>query len=895
MEEDNINLQFNLADPVDFQIGDYVDDELFGRFYITEEPNPAEYNIDNGAYKYDLRFDRDYINWKNYIFQLTYTDSDRIVRKETTWKLTERLEVHIQELIRNLYSLGYTNYAFCIGDGKAYYIDDTLGWVEGRISGETFEKVKDADVMALIEYQGTNLYDALKDAICKTYNCEFWVRHNVEIHVGNDEVEKNLLCLGKCEFGDEMDIKLIPNENEGTEVINAERISPSRSETDYANRLYVFGSTKNLPDTYRKKLEFEVKEAYNVSGVVYYKIDKTFTRNYFNIPIPSVETTTGTIENSKINLTISWNDDRIPAFLESINISFSVTAKDQIGVTWNNADLYFTADIYAWYFDVVERVLVSDKLKAYWSQADNRFVLSGQSVCELRNDRCTLEVVLTAKHDNQQARQVRLSDLSITASAVTQAADIVEGSDAVIVYNNAEYPVNFGGNNLDSRWCWLKFLDPQPAGFGIDSIFGVSFADSDEEGFDIGKMPSSFYKSVYGDLNSLYLAGETRLMLPESVTIDNVTYPYTQPYVLTDEQIAATPQTDGIAKEKLVEKVVVFEDIFPQCGLRICAMHREEGNVTVNTYADGTKEKQDFVLYYIAVKRIAKDQSGREIDVDFPFSKKMTLDGEQLQVKFLTPDEEKRYYDTSTVQKGSYMLSGLTFAVQPDLSFKDDTTGEWYKGFAIAWNDSFGATLPNEVRYPVVGDSLILTGWNVKYMSALGIVGDAENELLKAGQEYKDTLVTDSFTFDCSMMSGWVLNNISETGAPRFGRRAAVWHKALPSKVKHSRVIGYELKLDIPCDTPTYTIGETEAYSHLRELEERLNAQERKGSSSGVINASGGSSGGGSDVSWGAEGDYSVNLSVSGTEKGIVKGDVLPVLAYLGEVVDTVTDSEIPA
>ena len=48
-------------------------------------------------------------------------------------------------------------------------------------------------------------------------------------------------------------------------------------------------------------------------------------------------------------------------------------------------------------------------------------------------------------------------------------------------------------------------------------------------------------------------------------------------------------------------------------------------------------------------------------------------------------------------------------------------------------------------------------------------------------------------------------------------------------------------------------------------------------------------------MSWGAEGDYTVNLSVSGTEKGIVKGDVLPVLAYLGEVVDTVTDSEIPA
>ena len=501
MEEDNITLQFNLADPVDFQIGDYVDDELFGRFYITEEPNPAEYNIDNGAYKYDLRFDRDYINWKNYIFQLTYTDSDRIVRKETTWKLTERLEVHFQELIRNLYSLGYTNYAFCIGDGKAYYIDENLEWVEGRISGETFEKVKDADVMALIEYQGTNLYDALKDAICKTYNCEFWVRHDVEIHVGDDEVEMNLLCLGKCEFGQEMDIKLIPNENEDTEVINAERISPSRSETDYANRLYVFGSTKNLPDTYRKKLEFEVKDILN-DDVMYFEANQLFTRSMFYSPVPLVMTGAPRVYNEYFDVDyVFYTSVKEAAYVEFLNITFDATFTGMVG---EKGDVEFYVS-----FLSGEKSFFTSTDTAKWSESAQCYEYSFDSPQSNATIPDGFNGTLTVRflcHITQLDPFVQSADW-FTADAALAGGDNEISSKITI--NNVEYPVFFNpkGNSTighkSDRWSWFKFVNTPPVDFTIGSIFGVVFSNGSEDGFDIGKMPSSFYKSVYGDLNSL--------------------------------------------------------------------------------------------------------------------------------------------------------------------------------------------------------------------------------------------------------------------------------------------------------------------------------------------------------------------------------------------------------
>lgn len=76
-----------------------------------------------------------------------------------------------------------------------------------------------------------------------------------------------------------------------------------------------------------------------------------------------------------------------------------------------------------------------------------------------------------------------------------------------------------------------------------------------------------------------------------------------------------------------------------------------------------------------------------------------------------------------------------------------------------------------------------------------------------------------------------VSNGFTRYRLPNAGDKVRVWHDALKVaevsngeelRYKDSRIIGYELKLDKPYDTPTYIVGETAAYSRLKQLEKQI-------------------------------------------------------------------------
>ena len=146
-------------------------------------------------------------------------------------------------------------------------------------------------------------------------------------------------------------------------------------------------------------------------------------------------------------------------------------------------------------------------------------------------------------------------------------------------------------------------------------------------------------------------------------------------------------------------------------------------------------------------------------------------------------------------------------------------------------------------------------------MESLGLIEAAERQLLTFGQDYLQALEEDQFTFECTMMSDWawmlfggdgtglkaLLADEEEDKAllssdgkalfirdretywvndvyfrlPEPGTRVAVYHDALKG-TKETRIIGFEYKLDIPYDTPHITVGETEAYSRLKQLEKKI-------------------------------------------------------------------------
>lgn len=217
MQEDYVTLKFSLASPIYFKLGDYIDNEL-GIFEVVDLYKPT-YNTTTGGYDYELRLDAYYWKWKNKKFFYTPETTGR----EAGWNLTATLDVHLNIFLDNLKYLGYK---FRDKD-FIWEIDDTV---------ENSAK--------LVTYDNVNLIDALTQ-MAEAWGCEWWI-------------ENHKICFGRCEYSSPVDFKA--GDLTDTENVNVNNMIRSDSQTTYATRIYAFGSTRNIPATYRKDLIFDVKK-----------------------------------------------------------------------------------------------------------------------------------------------------------------------------------------------------------------------------------------------------------------------------------------------------------------------------------------------------------------------------------------------------------------------------------------------------------------------------------------------------------------------------------------------------------------------------------------------------------------------------------------------------------
>lgn len=213
-KEDYIALKFSVDDPIYFKLGDGIDDDNIGLFELVDLYKPT-YNESTGGYDYELQLDAYYWKWKNKIFKFTPESGGQ----EAAWNLTASLDVHLGIFLRNLKSLSYTYR----GIAFEFSIDSTV---------ENSSK--------LVSYDSTNMIDALTK-MAETWECEWWITDNI-IH------------FGRCEFGDPVDFEI---------DVNVKSMPRSDSQTNYATRIYAFGSTRNISTNYRT-----VDENIVVNGVV---------------------------------------------------------------------------------------------------------------------------------------------------------------------------------------------------------------------------------------------------------------------------------------------------------------------------------------------------------------------------------------------------------------------------------------------------------------------------------------------------------------------------------------------------------------------------------------------------------------------------------------------------
>ena len=264
---------------------------------------------------------------------------------------------------------------------------------------------------------------------------------------------------------------------------------------------------------------------------------------------------------------------------------------------------------------------------------------------------------------------------------------------------------------------------------------------------------------------------------------------------------AGTPYVDareGLSDLEAIEAVVVFDDIYPKRVGVITDVSSYESEVNNE---DGTNTKATFYRF---------------TDTGISFSKEYILEGQELKIKF-----------------ESGKLNGMEFGVafNPLGSTEKNDDGTWNPDaqlWEIVQNEDYGRSLPDEVLFPSKGDKYVLSGWNAEKITELGLVAAAEEELLATAKKYVAKTCNDDGTYPAPLNSIWVHKDQINHSLD-IGQRINLVNPTYCNGGRLSRVIGFEIKLDLPYDSPQYTIGESTAYSRISDIEGKVEELTFKG------------------------------------------------------------------
>lgn len=255
---------------------------------------------------------------------------------------------------------------------------------------------------------------------------------------------------------------------------------------------------------------------------------------------------------------------------------------------------------------------------------------------------------------------------------------------------------------------------------------------------------------------------------------------------------ADTPYIDayeGMSQEEAIEDVVVFDDVLPRRVGRLSDVKTVDRKVE----NPGEGEAETFKAYQYK-------------DTELVFKEEYILEGQQLEITF---------------QSGK--LNGMRFGVH----FEPEGTSEGSQIWEIVRNENYGRPLPDDTLYPEDGNEYFLSGFNIQMVSDL-YIPEAEQELKEKAQKYADKVKKDDGTYPTTLKSSWVKEDlISRTF--EFGQRINLVDDTYFENGRISRVLGWELSLDMPWDCPVYTIGESMPYSRIGDIESKIDELTYKG------------------------------------------------------------------
>lgn len=185
--------------------------------------------------------------------------------------------------------------------------------------------------------------------------------------------------------------------------------------------------------------------------------------------------------------------------------------------------------------------------------------------------------------------------------------------------------------------------------------------------------------------------------------------------------------------------------------------------------------------------------------------------------------------------------SGALIGMEFEISFKI-LDGVNY--FEIVANDNYGRKLPDTTLCPKVNDKFFLYNWDATKITETNLIQDAREALFERAKIYYKKSMIDNSNFTCVMDGEKFYNNGTYDYQP-LGEQVKLINPmfadtdANGKHYRNSRIIGMEIKLDIPYDSPTYIIGEKASYSRLGQLEDKVESITVSGKQ--VADANGGS------------------------------------------------------
>lgn len=292
-------------------------------------------------------------------------------------------------------------------------------------------------------------------------------------------------------------------------------------------------------------------------------------------------------------------------------------------------------------------------------------------------------------------------------------------------------------------------------------------------------IPSGYFSGADADVTTDGIATDY-LMLPNK-DVDEEGYYSKDGYIENVNAVKSDSQA--------IEGVVKFEDEYPKVSCAVSAIKTYESTVENE---DGTKATATF--WQITSKE-----------------------------SFVTS------FETSWIKKGLTLMirfeSGALTGMEFEVNFK---IIDKVKYFEIVANDTYGRTLPDSAICPKIGDKFYLYNWDATKITETPLISEAQEALYVRAKNYYKKSMVDNSNFTCVLDSSKFFNHGTYNFHP-LGEQVKLINPLfsdIDSDGKHyrnSRIIGMEINLDIPYDSPTYIVGEKAAYSRLGQLEDKVN------------------------------------------------------------------------